>query len=124
MTELFGVWTPATAIAAIVGGLGFGYVFTAAIIRTALFASLAIPARVGAVLMGLLMMGAGILFYLGQVAATIAGGDSQWPRVLSRFTLWLVYAIFLAVGTYFAARRDEQRRHAWARETAQREVGR
>lgn len=122
MSELFGVWTPATVLAAIVAGLGFGYIFTDTIIRTAWFASLALPARLGAVLMGVALGGAGVVFYIGQVAATIAGGDSQWPRVLSRFTLWLVCAVFLAVGTYLAAKRDEAKRHARARDKARLEV--
>jgi hypothetical protein len=124
VSDLFGVWTPATLIAAVVAGLGIGYFVVGAIARNPYFSSgRATPFANGAVAAGALAI-ALAAFYTGQVFGAIAGGDVLWARILSRFTLSLVYALFLGVGTWAACRRDQHNRHARARLQAMQELHR
>jgi hypothetical protein len=121
---LFGVWTPAVLVSAAMTGGGVGYIAVGAIIRNPLFSSgLASPSQNAALVTIVAMLGGGA-FWIGQVIGSLADGDPLWPRVLSRFTVWLVFAGCLGIGAYFAARRDQARRTARARAKALLERGR
>lgn len=124
MSELFGVWTPAVVAAAVLAGLGVGFFGAGPIIRSPYFSSGQATPFANGVMIAAVAAVSGIAFYVGQVFGAIAGGDDLWPRILSRFTLWLVYALFLGVGAWLSATRDEHNRHARARARALREIGR
>lgn len=123
MIDLLLVWSPATAGAAIAGGLGLGYFVFGMIAEHPTYASSATARQIGSlvVMCGIL---AGTVFYAGQAVATDAEGDSLWPRVVSRYGIWCLYAVALAVGTYVRIRRGHSKRHAKAVAQAHQELGR
>lgn len=119
MSELSTVWTPAAVISAVVGGLGIGYFVLGQILRDPRYSSgQASPRDVWRlVVRGAALVGFG--FYIGQVVATSfeAGGDFGW-RVISRFLLWLLYSLLLAVGAAWSIRNDDHDRYLQARDQA------
>lgn len=118
---LFGVWTPAAVASAVVAGLGLGYTMVGWIILNPAYSSLGSTAtRYGLLVAGASIIG-GAFFWGGQVIGAYAGGDELWWRILSRFTIWLLYAVCLGIGAAWSFHRDHAQRVAKARERAKRE---
>lgn len=94
-------WTWATFIAAVLAGLGLGYVLIG---RFAVDPTYANPALT-ALQIGRLVFGAGLIcglvFYVGQSVASAADGDPGWARIVSRYGLWMVYSACLGVGAWW-----------------------
>lgn len=99
MTEILAVWTLPAIAAAIVGGLLLGLVVVARFDNPRFDAIETIGVMV------ILGMGAGLSFWVGQAVATAAeeGERLAW-RVVSRFAIWGVFVIAMAVGTGIGVR--------------------
>lgn len=125
MSELASVWTPASLVSAIVGGVGIGYFVIGQILRNPRYSS----GQASAVDVAKLVIGSaaivGATFYVGQILSTFfeAGENLAW-RIISRFTLWLLYALCLGVGAAWSVHNDEQSRYLKARDRARRVIER
>lgn len=124
LTAAFGeVWTPATSITALMAGLAMGFFVVGTIAANPLYASnLAAASAVGRLVGGMAII-TGVVFYVGQAIAAIADGDAGWPRVVSRFGLWMVYAIALGIGSWLRLRRHAAMRAKAAVAQAHLEIG-
>lgn len=123
VTELLTVWSPATIIGAVVAGFGVGYWMVGKVAADPTWTSPSVSARGIGLLVILLSLAAGLLFFVGQAAATYAEGDTNWPRVVSRSGIWCVYAVFLGIGTWRRVADHIAARKAAARIRAERELG-
>lgn len=113
---LFGVWSiPVLFAAALAGGL-FGYLAIGYAIRNPLFSSGLASPRQNALLALFMAIAGGGAFYVSQIIGSYAAHDPLWWRVASRYSVWVVFCLALAVGAYVAARRDRTRRAAVARD--------
>lgn len=63
----------------------------------------------------------GAVFYVGQAAASILDGDPGWPRIVTRFTIWVVFCVAMGVATYLRLVWHTEQRHREARARAIRE---
>lgn len=98
MDWLFTVWSTASVIAAIGGGVGLGAFLV--LVPQAAAATRPTPGdlrRLGAVVAAFLAW-AGTVFYAGQVAEAWLTGDAGVPRIVSRFLLWIVFSVAVAAG--------------------------
>jgi hypothetical protein len=92
--DFFAVWTAGSVLAAIVGGLLLGFVVVSRFDnpRFTAIESVGVVALLGGI--------AGFVFWAAQIADTLfADGPSLAWRVVSRFGLWVVFTLSLAVGT-------------------------
>lgn len=122
--SLLVVWSPATLVGAIVAGFGMGYWMVGKVAADPAWVSPTATPRGLGVLVTAMALGAGLLFFLGQAAATFAEQDPNWSRVVSRSGLWCVYALFLGIGTWRRVADHIAARLAAARLRAERELGR
>lgn len=122
--SLLVVWSPTTLIVAVLAGLGVGYWIVGRIASDPVWvAGTATPRGLG-ILTILLAVAIGLVFYAGQTAATWAENDDAWPRVVSRFGLWVVYSVFLGLGTWRRVADHLEARRTAARLRAKSELGR
>lgn len=117
------VWSPATLIVSVVAGIGVGYWIVGRVAADPAWVSATASARGLGLLAATLMIGVGLVFYVGQATATAVEGG-PWERVVSRFGLWVVYAMFLGLGTGRRVADHIEARKAAARIRAQRELSR
>lgn len=126
MNDPFGfasVWTPATVVAAVVGGILVGVfiigpiladpIYVASTATTAMLTKITIFAGVAS----------NAVFWFGQLLASYSGGDDAWPRILGRAFIQLVFVLFIGAGTWFKVRRSISIRKARARAIAERQIG-
>lgn len=125
MSELlFGVWGWPVAVASVLAGLAVGIEVLGPVLRHPSFSSrIASPASY-ATMVGVLAALTGLAFYAGQVAGAIADGDPLWWRVASRYTLWLLYSVALALGSWVSLVAHQRRRHRVAHQRAAAEKAR
>lgn len=121
MSDLLVVWSPATLVVAVLAGLGVGYWMVGRVAADPTWASPNATALGLGFLVTVLAIGIGIVFYVGQATATAVEGG-PWDRVVSRFGLWIVYAIFLGVGTWRRVADHIAARKAVARLRAEQEL--
>lgn len=117
------VWTPLSIAAAIVSGLvlGLGLIgwlatnprYSAGLAGDATIAGLTFAISAFALL----------VFYALQTLATYLVGDDAWPRVASRYGLWVVCSAAIALGTWLRLRRDRSTRKSKAHDRAVDELG-
>lgn len=122
MGQLFAVWSPATLVGAIVAGALVGYLIVGRFASDPEYASLLASAREIGLLTAVLASLLGIVFYVVQAVSSYADGDPQWPRVISRFGLWLVYAGVLGIGTWLRLEHAAAQRKRNALAQAHREI--
>lgn len=117
------VWTPATLTAAVVAGVAMGVFVVGWVATNPAYASgIASPVAI-ARLVGVMGVATGVVFYVGQTVAAAADGDPGWYRIASRFGLWLVYAVCLAVGSWIRLSQDQRARRIRAERKARAELG-
>jgi hypothetical protein len=121
--DLLVVWSPATLIVSVIAGLGVGYWIVGRVAADPAWASPSASAGGLALLVAVLAIGVGLVFFVGQATATAVEGG-PWERVASRFGLWVVYAIFLGLGTGRRVADHMEARRAAARIRAHRELDR
>lgn len=114
-------WTSATFIAAILAGLGIGYVLLGALAIDPAYVTARAARSVG-LLIGGTFLAAGLAFYATQMVVSAAQDDESWPRVVGRFGLWVVYAVCLGVGSWWRAREQARINRSHARARAIREI--
>ena len=104
------VWTPATVLTAVVTGLAIGFVVLGYLGSTPTYAADGTPGQVGRIVAfgGAL---AGLVFYVGQAAATYAEDDPNAQRIVSRYMLWVLYSMGMGLGTYLRLEAIARKRH-------------
>lgn len=122
VAQLFAVWSPTTLVVAIVAGALVGYFLVGMVAADPDYAAATATAaelgRVVAFLAAIL----GVVFYVGQAVGSWADGDPNWPRVVGRFGLWLVYAGVLGLGAWRRVADTGARRRREALAQAHREI--
>jgi hypothetical protein len=112
--QLTEVWTPLSTIANFLGGLLFGLLGVGwAAVNPAYSARLALPREV-ALITFLMTASGGLVFYGIQTATSVIGEDPAWTRVVSRFGIWVLFAVAIGAGAWIRLRWDLWRRHAKA----------
>jgi hypothetical protein len=93
------VWMPSTVLAAAGTGFAIGVLVLGYLGSVPTYAADGTPGQVGRVVAfgGAL---AGLVFYVGQAAATYADDDPNVSRIVSRFGLWVLYSLGMGLGTY------------------------
>ncbi len=107
--DVFAVWSPASVLAAITGGLVVGWTVSVLVISNYLGVVHASP-RLVATSTGLMAAWAGLVFYVGQVTDAMLSGDPGLPRILSRFLIWLMFSAAIGVGLWIPLERKERAR--------------
>jgi hypothetical protein len=115
------VWSPATLVAAALGGFGFGFLIIGPLSERPLFVSSASAGQLAVLVGGLAAFGM-LVFFAGQAGATAAEGDTLWPRVISRAGLAVVYGVAIGIGLYASVRGAHRRRHKRAVATARQQL--
>ena len=105
MTDLLVVWTPTAVLTAVVGGFVLG------LLLVSRFENPRFDAIETVAVMLIIGMFAGLVFWSGQAIETYntEGPEYAW-RVISRFGLWSVFVLAMALGTGIGVR---FRRGAW-----------
>jgi hypothetical protein len=99
MTDLFVVWTPASLVGAVIGGLLLGFVVVARFENPRFSALESVG---GMIFIGIL---AGATFWLPQIVDTYnAQGPAFAWRVISRFGLWCLFILAMGFGTGLGVR--------------------
>ena len=122
--DLTAVWTPLSALVALISGVLFGLAF--GVFATSPIHSrsdLAGPLRI-ALIATLFAMSAGLTFYAGQSLAGYVSHDPLWFRVMSRYGQWLLFSAAIGVTTWALIRRDRRCRRSRAHSRALSELGR
>lgn len=96
MISLFVVWTPASIVAAIVGGALVG------LLLISRFDNPRFDARESAAVVALLGSFAGLVFW----SALFSDGPTNAWRVVSRFGLFLLFIVAMGIGTGIGVRRE------------------
>lgn len=120
--ELVEVWTPLSIVAAILSGLVVGYFLVGRFASDPAYASgIAGPVDY-ALITAVLSIAIGMIFYSLQILTSFIGGDTAWTRVVSRFGLWVLYALAIGFGTWLRLRRHIALKHVEAHERAVHEL--
>lgn len=118
------VWTPLSVLAAVVSGLLLGVFLLGWFATNPRYSTGLVPPATVAFLTFWSSALALLVFYAGQTAATYLVGDEAWPRVASRYGLWVVSSGAIAVGTWVRVRVERHRRRTKAHDRAVDELGR
>lgn len=118
LEQLVEVWTPLSIAAAVLSGLVVGYFLVGRFASDPAYASGIAGPFDYAVITAVLSIAIGMIFYSLQILTSFIGGDTAWTRVVSRFGLWVLYAIAIGVGTWIRLRRHIRRKHVEAHERA------
>ena len=122
--ELSEVWSPLSALLALVSGVAFGLAFGwFASNPTYSRSDIAGPLRI-ALIVVLFVASAGLTFYAGQTLGSFLSDDPLWFRVMSRYGQWLLFSLAIGVTTWALIRRDRSNRRHRAHRRALRELGR
>ena len=117
LSEITEVWTPTSAILAIVAGIAYGLLVGWIATDPNYSAGIASAARL-AVIAFVFAASAGLIFFALQTLGTYLSGDPNWPRVMSRYGQWVVFSLAIAVTTWVLVERDRHRRRARAHDRA------
>lgn len=116
------VVTLANIIIALIGGALAGYFLVGVVAGDPTWVSpVATPKAVG-ILVGSYSIAIGGLFYLGQTIASLVDGDPGWPRIASRFVVYVVFCLALGAFTWLRLVWHIDHRRREARLRAQREI--
>jgi hypothetical protein len=122
LAELTEVWSPLSALIALVSGVAFGLAVGWFATNPAYSRSdLAGPLRIalGTVLFS---VSAGLVFYAGQTLGSFLSDDPHWSRVMSRYGQWILFSLAIGVTTWALIRRDRSRRRRRAHQRALAEI--
>lgn len=108
MDDLAAVWSWPAALFALGVGLGFGYVVIARVTLSPRWRTQN-TARAYGWLVGVLGAWFSFVVVLSQVIASLITNDPLWPRVLSRYVMWLVASLGLGLGVWLRLRRKGPR---------------
>ena len=100
MPDPFVVWSPDAILTALIGGATLGLLVVARFEnpRFGALDTVAVTAMVAIL--------AGFVFYAGQAVETyFADGITHAWRVVSRFGLWVLFSLAMAIGTGLSVRR-------------------
>lgn len=101
MSALFTLWTFSAILAALGVGLfiGLAVALFPIMVGARRSASLLTPTRTGIVL-ALLVAWVGSAFYAGQAIDSYLAADPGLPRVISRWTIWLLFSLAVGIGCW------------------------
>ena len=114
------VWTPATLGIAWIAGTLLGAIFLAYIARRPAYVSDASPAWV-AFAVAIASILAGAVFYAGQIIVDPL--EDVAARLISRFSVWVLYSIAMAFGTWLGLVLRNRRHRRRIRARAVSELG-
>jgi hypothetical protein len=117
LDELTEVWTPVSAILAVVAGVAYG-VLTGWIATNPVYSTGTASAFRIALISFVFAASAGLVFFALQTLGTYLSGDPNWPRVMSRYGQWLLFSLAIAVTTWLLVARDRSRRRRRAHDVA------
>ena len=124
LAELTEVWSPLSALLALISGVAFGVgAGWFANSPTYSRADLAAPLRI-ALIAALFVASAGLTFYAGQTLGSYLSDDPYWSRVMSRYGQWLLFSAAIGITTWAMIRRDRSNRRHRAHRRALSELGR
>lgn len=121
MSEITEVWTPASALLAVIAGVGYGALVGWIATDPTYSAGIATAPRL-AVIAFVFAASAGLVFFALQTLGTYLSGDPNWPRVMSRYGQWVVFSFAIGVTTWVLVERDRRRRRSRAHERAVAEI--
>lgn len=107
--DLFAVWSPASVLAAIAGGIVVGWTVSI-LVATNYLGVVHVSPGVISIATGLLAAWAGLVFYVGQLADAILSGDPGLPRIVSRFLIWLMFSASIGIGLWIPLDRQARPR--------------
>lgn len=116
------VLTLVNVMTALLGGGMAGYHLIGRLAADPSWVSPASTPRGVGLLVGWYSIAVGALFYMGQAVAGLLVGDPGWPRLASRFLLWLVFCAAMGAATWLRLHDHERQRRLEARERARREL--
>lgn len=113
LADFTAVWTPLSALFAIIAGGIYGSAVGWVATNPAYSSTAAGPVRIGLLTAAWLMSG-GLVFFALQTLGTYLSGDPNWPRVMSRYGQWVLFSIVIGLTTWFLVRHDRARRRRHA----------
>lgn len=117
VADITEVWTPLSALLAVFAGVAYGLLVGWIATDPNYSAGTASALRL-AVIATVFAASAGLIFFALQTLGTYLSGDSNWPRVMSRYGQWVVFSLSIGITTWVRVERDLQRRRARAHERA------
>lgn len=112
------VWNPASLLFAAVAGLLLGWFAVGRYASDPVYASGQASPREYGVLVALMAIAVGLVFFGFQVLGTYIDGDPAWTRVVSRFFIWMLYCVAIGFGTTWRLQFHANRRKTIAHERA------
>lgn len=116
------VWSPISALLAIMAGTAYGVAAGRIATNPAYSAGIASPIRT-AVITSIFAASGGLIFFAAQSLGSYLSNDPNWSRVMSRYGQWFLFSIAIGVTTWILVRRDRDARHRRAREIIASELG-
>lgn len=121
-TAFDNIWSPGTVIAALVTGFLLGFLFLGYLAAAPTYASVRLTAAKTALFTVASTLLTGIVFWGGQTFAAWLEGDPGWPRVMTRYVLWVIWALAMGVGTWLRLSIHDHRKARQARKAAETKV--
>lgn len=115
--ELVRVWTPASALGAIVGGVIYGLAVGFIATNPNYSAGLVSAFRIG-LLTAFFAASGGLIFFALQALGSYIAHDPLWFRVMSRYGQWVLFSATIGFTTWHLVRRDRIRRKRAAHDRA------
>lgn len=106
---LITVWSVPALFGAVVAGIGIGWVVSM-VIRDDSYGDATATARVFGYLVGAMSALAFTVFWLTQISDAVLQADPNAPRLISRWTISLIYSAFMGFGTWLSLRRHAEHR--------------
>lgn len=117
LTTLTEVWTPISALMAVVAGIAMGICVGWAATNPLYSSGIATAIRI-ATLTTSFVAGAGLLFFALQALGSYLSNDPNWPRAMSRYGQWVLFSFSTGVTTWIQITRDRSRRRHRAHDIA------
>lgn len=121
LNDISEVWTPMSAILAIVAGVGYGLLVGWIATDPNYSAGTASALRL-AFIAFTFAASAGLVFFALQTLGTYLSGDPNWPRVMSRYGQWVVFSLAIGVTTWFRVENSIRRRRRRAHDLVAAEI--
>lgn len=110
MNLVIGVLTPPAVFIAVVGGGAFGFVLLTELIQSDRYGTATANAKTFGAVITVLTVAFGLVFYVGQIIASILTGDDQWPRAAARSVLFFLFCLATGIGTWIGLHREWRHR--------------
>lgn len=115
LDELSKVWTPSSAVLAIIAGVVYGILAGRVANNPTYSSGVASPIHI-AIVTGVFAASSGLIFFAAQTLGSYLSNDPNWSRVMSRYGQWVLFSVTIACTTWALVRRDRAVRRKRARE--------